>query len=157
VSAAVPAPLLILACGQRKYPAPEPLPAYRRYDGPAYRTLRAAGYPERLPTLRVLVLSAEYGLIPARTPIPDYDRRLDALRASELSAADPAMLHPLIDRPTQVLIWGGASYRNIVHHWQSRGLFADASGPIAHSSGGIGTQLRQLKRWLAALAYPIPG
>src|SRR5262245_57068777 len=75
--------LLILACSATKRPDPDRLPALERYDGPAFRTLRAflRNDPDRASTLDLLILSAEFGLIAGDTPIPVYNRCMTSSRA----------------------------------------------------------------------------
>jgi len=62
--------LLILACSQRKRPGASSLPAIERYDGPAFRVLRRYCRLNQDNGLFVYVLSAEFGLIPVKQPIP---------------------------------------------------------------------------------------
>src|SRR5690348_4465403 len=76
--------LLILSCSQRKRPDLELLPAMDRYDGPSFRVLRRFLSQRPTERLTVYILSAEFGLIPATLPIPDYDRRMTPQRAREL-------------------------------------------------------------------------
>ena len=141
------------------------MPAYKRYDGPAYRMLRATGYPAGGAVLcREQILSAEYGLIRASRDIPEYDRRMDAARARELGEADATELRELLwlHRPGKVAfdhlpmsearVFGGALYRAVIQRWQERGAFRDV--PITYSSGGIGRQLGQLRAWLNEWSEP---
>jgi hypothetical protein len=69
-----PQRLVILACSATKRHDAERMPAYLRYDGPLWRTLRAAD-PDSTHA-KVAVLSARYGFCDAATPIADYDARL---------------------------------------------------------------------------------
>ncbi len=75
-----PARLLILACSATKRHDPERIPAIERYDGPLWRTLRAANPVGRL--ARASILSARLGFREASTPIADDDARLTAAPAS---------------------------------------------------------------------------
>jgi hypothetical protein len=136
--------LLILACSATKRPDVRLLPAYQRYDGPAWRTLRAylTSAGATVGMLDVYALSAEFGLIPAIQPIPDYDRRMDAARAEELRPAVIATLGRL--RSYKItLICGGLHYQAALPD-----LLPRACGQVTRTHGGIGTQLGQLKRWL---------
>src|SRR6185369_6280849 len=91
----VAARLLILGCSATKRRDPGAMPAIERYDGPMWRTLRAALSEIRpVDRPRVAVLSAEHGFIPSLMPIADYDRRMDRARAAEL-AADPLQVDRL--------------------------------------------------------------
>ena len=66
--------LLILACSATKRRDPGYMPARDRYDGPLWKTLRAAD-PERRKA-KVGFLSGRYGFNAADSPIQDYDARL---------------------------------------------------------------------------------
>lgn len=138
--------LLILSCSATKRAESKPLPACLRYDGPAYRLLRnalrelaEADHP------RVAILSAEFGLIAGDTPIPWYDRRMDAARATALAPAVQCELHTILaDVPREVFINLGRDY-------------LPALGPVPlgpwrvqYAHGGIGERLGQLRRWVYA-------
>lgn len=69
-----PARLLILACAATKTDEPGLVPAIRRYDGPLWRTLRAADPDGRL--AQVAYLSALHGFGDASTSIDRYDARM---------------------------------------------------------------------------------
>lgn len=157
-------PLLILSCSARKRPEQRHLFAFERYDGPAWRVLRAAGWPDVLngPDCRVVVLSAEYGPISSYAQIPFYDRRLDHARAVELAQLPEdrvrkALYHPVPASrsrdayqhfpASEVFVWGGAQYRHVVSEWERRGLFDGLQ--VNYCRGrGIGHQLAHLKAWL---------
>lgn len=163
-------PLLILSCSDTKLPNQEGqmLSAYERYDGPAYRILRKAGYPTvaKGPHPRVRILSAKYGLLSSFAPVPDYNQRMDEERAAELGELDDAKViqelflrHRSMRRSfdhfpaSEIFVFGGALYKRVVRRWEERGLLTDIDGvpiPVAYSSGGIGVQLGQLKRFIYA-------
>src|SRR5688572_13446775 len=66
--------VLVLGCSVRQRPAPVPLPAIERYDGPSFRVLRRfLRAPTPQGTLAISVLSAEHGLILGSQPILPYD------------------------------------------------------------------------------------
>lgn len=141
---------LILSCSATKRPDAGLLPALDRYDGPAYRTLRAnrAAAGE----LRVLVLSAEFGLIDATKPIADYDRRMTLDRALELAPSVGAELRRLSDCGElvgDVFVYGGADYRNCAQlALINARLDYNRRASVGFSHGGIGEQLGQLKAFL---------
>lgn len=145
-----PRRMFVLSCSNRK--SGQSGPAWQVYDGPAYRVLRASGFPRTLPGLTVAVLSAEHGLINAHDPLTPYDRRMDRTRAAELIATDRAtvaerVLHATGDAPLgQVLFYGGCLYRNVVRAWSDAGIFGRAT--LHCTRGMIGVQLSQLKTWL---------
>jgi hypothetical protein len=140
---------VIIACSARKRRSEAELSALARYDGPAWRTLRA--------NLTCLVeppfaLSAEHGLISAYQEIADYDRRLTPARVRELvdQVADQLVAAIRGGRfRGEIFAYGGALYRELLE--AARDLAQcelDRAIPITFSSGGIGDQLGQLKAWL---------
>ena len=149
-----PVPLLILSCSATKRGLPGLMPAVYRYDGPAYRVLRASGWPgSDGPHVRVVILSAYHGPLDPFTPIEDYDVKMDGDRAQVLSQFWPLgkRLLGLLDHPTsEVFVFGGALYREVIQAWGAAGPFEHVPGEVAYSDGGIGTQLGQLTRWLEA-------
>lgn len=80
-----PRRLLILACSATKRRAPGLMPARERYDGPLWRTLRAAD-PDGVKAT-VAFLSAKYGFGCAATPIAYYEARLTHADAQNMIAA----------------------------------------------------------------------
>ncbi len=79
-----PRRLLILACSATKHRDPAYMPAWNRYDGPLWRTLRAADPQRRKAS--VAFLSARYGFRTADSPIEDYDAPLSQELAERMIA-----------------------------------------------------------------------
>jgi hypothetical protein len=137
---------LIVACSATKKSDAGLLPALARYDGPAYRTLRknleAAG------ELRVVILSAEFGLLEPDAEIPDYNRKLTLERARELAprvSRELQRMAELGELAGGIFVFGSGLYRNIL----KGGLAAaGAHDRTRFSAGGIGEQLGQLKAFL---------
>ncbi|CAG9184407.1 hypothetical protein LMG32289_05608 [Cupriavidus pampae] len=155
-AAPVRVPYLLIACSGTKRPDAQWLPALSRYDGPAYRVLRGAVQATGCrPSMRIL--SAELGLISPQTAIPDYNRCMDDARMREYlqsgkgAAEVSAHLHAV--RPTDILVMGGARYREVFHDALVRAnLPTHVRQLTVH--GGIGEQLGQLRRWLHGLPVP---
>lgn len=138
--------LLILSCSATKRTDPGLLPAQSRYAGPAYRVLRKA-LRELAQAVhpQVAILSAEFGLIAADTPIPWYDRRMDPARAAALAPAVQRELRGLLaDRPTDVFVHLGRDYLPAL------GAIPPGPWQLTYADGGIGRRLGQLRRWLSA-------
>lgn len=142
---------LIIACSATKRPDAGLLPALDRYDGPAYRTLRsnlaAAG------ELRVVILSAEFGLLEADAAIPDYDRLMTTKRAGELAGRvgrELERMNELGELGGEIFFFGGATYRAAVQVGLSLPRRSALLQRLRFSSGGIGQQLGQLKAFLRA-------
>lgn len=140
---------LILACSATKRQHPGELPAIARYDGPAWRTLRANMGCEILPPF---VLSAKFGLISVYREIPNYDHLMTPARARELIEPTAYRLVMAADRGElgdETFAFGGGVYRDCL---DTARVIAEAKLgrkiPIRFSSGGIGDQLGQLKAFL---------
>lgn len=136
--------LLILACSQRKRAEPPPLPAIERYDGPAFRVLRRYLGLARDSGLIVYILSAEFGLIPAKKPIPNYDRRMTSKRADDLRLSIAAVLQAAIMRHhlAEIFICAGKTYLRALDR------LPETAPRSSIATGGQGRKLAALKTWL---------
>lgn len=135
--------LLLIACTASKRADIGLLPALERYTGPSFRVLR---HWLRNPAhcthqLDVLVLSAEFGLIPASRPIPDYNRRMTAARAQELRPQVQHMLQQVLTNASysHIYVSAGKTYRAML------GDLSKLSIETAPEGSGIGYQLTALK------------
>lgn len=160
--------LLIISCSQRKIQRkieserPERteglMPAIDRYDGPTYRSLRKfrdANSDKKYPfpiNLRILIISAKFGLIHPETEIPAYDLKMTLERASGMAVDVQCDLIRCLEfydiaygGTDQVFINLGKTYRRTLEgfHW----------GTIAtmEATGGIGLKTQQMKAWLERL------
>ncbi len=147
--------LLITACSATKRPDPGLMPAIRRYNGPAFTTIRSA--LRILPVAdhpQILILSARYGLIRADRPIPDYDQRMDATGATTIAAGVQSALRERLHRCgpyTETLIHLGAAYQPALALALANASIQRELGMCRFTDGGIGRRLGQLKRWLAGV------
>jgi hypothetical protein len=143
--------LLVLACSATKRHDTGLLPALDRYDGPSYRTLRRflEDHPAQRDALAVLILSAEFGLISGDTTLPDYDRRMDAARATELRPSVGQVLARSLAERSAV-----ATFVSLGRDYAPALVITDdvrsRLGTLTVAAGGIGTRLGQLRRWLVA-------
>lgn len=142
--------LLIIACTATKRAEIRLLPALERYNGPSFRVLRRwlRDHPDAAARLDVAVLSAEFGLIPAIQPIPNYDRRMTAERALTLHGQVHTVLQQLLALHTYAGIYLSASkrYRQALN--DPRSIFGTIPVQTAPEGAGIGGQLAALKQWL---------
>ena len=155
--------LLIISCSQRKIQSESPeitkglMPAIDRYDGPTYRCLRKfrdANSEKKFPNnLRILILSAKFGLIHPETEIPDYDLKMTAERAEEIRHEVKLDLYHCLHfykiayrGMDQVFINLGKTYRRTLEgfHW----------GTIStlEATGCIGLKTQQMKAFLYCIA-----
>ena len=145
--------LLIIACTATKRADVRLLPALDRYSGPSFRVLRRwlSDHPGAAARLDVAVLSAEFGLIPAIQPIPNYDRRMTAERALALRGQVRTTLQQLLALHAYVGIYlsAGKLYRQAIN--DPRSIFGTIPLQTAPEGAGIGGQLAALKQWLNTL------
>lgn len=138
---------LILSCSERKKPEQSLLPAMERYDGPLFRVLRRHIQEDRPNLPQVLVLSGEFGLIPADTPLPFYDNVMTQHRAAELRSILPNVFRHEIRKRlfTEVFVSLSGSYMDAMQEcWQH---LPDGTS-ISFARGGIGGRASQLAHWL---------
>jgi hypothetical protein len=133
--------LLILSCSQSKRPDAGLMPAYERYDGPAYKVFRCweRQNPYWETALSIWILSGKYGLISSDVQIADYDQRMTEAFATRLRSGLTAALR-CITPPRRCFISLGATYR--------LALPDTLPFPAQMAQGGIGQRLTQLKAWL---------
>lgn len=143
--------LLVVGCSATKVDYSGQLPAIIRYDGPMFRVMRAYMRDYRWPSgLSVAVLSAEYGLVGAMTPIPHYDRRMDAKRAEELAGSvtstlvDWKHLHKRVD-----LVLGQGYQRSV-----RSAAFDQGNSEMTLRPGPIGLQLAHVSKLLKEHSAP---
>jgi hypothetical protein len=131
--------LICLACSATKSKAGGMMPAFERYDGPMWRTLRAALHEtDAIP--HVWFLSARYGFQLATMKIPDYEHRITSwpARITNEDGFERAVL-----AADAVLLAGGALYRDAM----ARTL--GAIDYVTETDGkGIGFQRAQLRAWI---------
>lgn len=141
--------LLVLSCSCKKQPQPGLVPAMQRYDGPSFQVLRR--FQNRFPTdaqsVKVHILSAEYGLISHDYPLPAYDRRMTAARARELRPSVIASFRPLLmeQHVDELFIAAGRTYLEALQGYEQDippGL------EVIVATGSQGGRLAQLHSWL---------
>lgn len=141
--------LLMLAGAATQRRDPARLPAYERYDSPAWRVLRTI--LRTTPTLGldldVYALSATYGLLPAAHPMLPDRQHLDSLRAAMLQPLVMVRLEQVLAHTTSV--WGGYTATLICGNQAIQQLVADPLPPGCGLVTRTG-QLRPLARWLTA-------
>lgn len=106
--------LLIMACSQRKNPARGLLPAIERYDGSLYFVPRKYLREPNPDPPKVLILSANFGLIPADRRIPDYDCRLTRNQSEVLRPEVVKAIGKIGTKFSDVLICAGREYKRLI-------------------------------------------
>lgn len=151
--------VLIISCSQRKIQSPGLLPAIDRYDGPTYRCLRKFRDTYRYPNnhgfpnwLRIVILSAKYGLIFPETEIADYDLKMTLPRAADMAIdVQCDLIRCLVFHD---IAYGGTdeAFMNLGKTYR-RTLEGFNWGTIStmEATGGIGEKTQQMKTWLERL------
>ena len=138
--------LLMLGCSERKVGTCGRLPAFQRYDGPAYRVFRKflRDCPDAGPPMNLYILSAKYGLISGDILIPDYDLRMTPERAEQLKPAVQKSLDLVLGLHwyDEIFIAMGKVYRAALMD----SMPSDSRVVVAE--GGIGEKSAALYRWL---------
>lgn len=141
--------LLILACSQRKRPDPGLLPAIERYDGPQFQVLRKflREQPIEAQPIDTFILSANFGLISANQPIPNYDYRMSPQRAQELQTKVIFELEQVLrtNHYSELFINLGQNY------WQALAGYerlVPAKIQVTLAQGSQGGRQAALRRWL---------
>jgi hypothetical protein len=144
-----PKRLLIMACSQRKHLDPEPLLAIERYDGPTFRVLRKFLFdnPVQAQSLETFILSANFGLISANYPIPNYDYKMSPQRAYELqSKVVNEFAQVLQANPYEELFINlGQSYWSALADYER---LVPAKIKMVIAKGSQGGRQAELRRWL---------
>ena len=132
-----------MSCTETKRPGAHP--ALDLYLARQFKIARAFA---ELPGWRVLVLSAEHGLIDGGDVIESYERPMTKARAAELSKATPA------NYPTSgpVFVYGGSKYRGIVRAW-ARDLGASDPVEVVGLNEGCGHHYSALVALLALASW----
>lgn len=136
--------LLLLGCSGRKHATPGLVPAWFRYDGVLFRVCKSLEHRHSFPDdVMVRILSAAFGVIAKDTPIPHYDRRMNAARARELREDVTTALSNavLATAATEIFLAAGPAYRAAI------GKLPDCVA-VTMPTGGIGEWQAQLKSWL---------
>ena len=138
--------LLLLGCSQSKVRTCGRLPAFQRYDGPAYRVFRKflREHPDADLPVDLYILSAQYGLISGDILIPDYDLRMTAERAAKLKPAVKRSLDLILSLHSydEIFVAMGKVYREAL-------MDLLPSGPrVVVADGKIGEKSAALYRWL---------
>lgn len=155
--------LLVMSCSDRKFAVAAARPAWALYDGNAFRVVRkylaevSGGvypvpgdvYPCRALALRdlaVIIVSAKYGPVEWTAAVARYDLKMTPALAQQHRAEWGRRLREFCAawEFRSAFFFGGESYKLAVPVtlWQPPGCSVELS------SGGIGVQLGQLKRWL---------
>jgi len=79
--------IVIISCSGKKKCFPKAAPALEVYDGPYYKTIRKLKKEGQLSDdVKILIISAKYGLLALSDPIEMYDEKISQKSATELNS-----------------------------------------------------------------------
>lgn len=141
--------LLIMACSQRKRPDPGLLPAIERYDGPTFQVLRnfLLERPIEAKYVETFILSANFGLISAYKPIPNYDYKMSSQRAYELQ---PKVIREF-EQVMQANYYSRLFFNLGMNYWQALEGYerlVPVETQITLAQGSQGGRQTALRHWL---------
>jgi hypothetical protein len=137
--------LLLISCSKRKRAGYKLMRAIDRYDGPAFYVLRRYLRETEDRQLKIYILSAEFGIINLRKPIPDYDRLMTYSRAHELREQTTRSLKSILQktRCTELFICAGAVYEEAIDI-----PYLKQTISLKVAARGQGPKLSSLHSWL---------
>ena len=135
--------LIIMSCSKTKKNI-DIAPAIEMYDGQAYRTLKK----NLSGNVRILIISAKYGLLRPSDIISWYDQEMTAAKAMDLrrQVQEEVMKTTKKKNTERVFIYLGYPYNLAISNELERYLKLNFDGQIA--DGYSGMRLHQLKEWL---------
>ena len=135
--------LLIMSCSKTKKNI-DMAPAIEMYDGQAYRTLKKNSPGN----VRILIISAKYGLLRSTDVISWYDQEMTSSKAMDMrkQVQEEVMKTTKKKNTERVFIYLGYPYNLAVSNELMRYLKLNFEVQIA--DGHIGQRLHQLKQWL---------
>ena len=103
--------------------------------------------PSEIESLDVYILSAEFGLIPAKKSIPNYDRRVTLQRAKELQQPTLARFEQILmnQQYNELFISMGKNYRQALKGYKP---LIPENLKVIVSTGLMGRKLAELRNWL---------
>ena len=139
--------LLILSCGKFKLYSEKKMPAYKLYNGPAYRILRKyVDSFSNIDGLDIMILSAKHGLISPKKSLNYYDQRMTRENATKMNETSSKKLSEMTKNReySQVFVYLGKEYLPAIQTFLD-----DVEGPdVILASGTQGERLKQLKEWI---------
>lgn len=137
--------LLIISCSKRKQENKGLLPAFERYDGQVYRSLKKMKRENKYPTdLDIIIISAKYGLICPDKKIEYYDQLMDAENAKKYHDVTLNNLETLCNkkRYNSVCINLGKNYLMAIEGFNHNNIYQ------CHGRNGV--RLHDMIEWIKA-------
>ena len=138
---------LILSCSNKKTAHNTPVKAIELYNGVFFSVYKKAvrNDPDIESSIKLLIVSAKYGLIESTDVISYYDKKMNLEIAHIQRQQNTLKLQALIDRetPESITVVMGKTYLESID-------FSAVSPPVHIINGEIGIMLHGLKAWLEA-------
>ena len=137
--------ILLMSCSSKKRSVDRPIPAIDLYNGVFFSVYKKAvkTFPSLSSKVKVLVISAKYGLIEASHPISYYDLKMTPSIAFEQQNENTRILKRFIHdlKPETLVVVMGKTYMQSVD-------LLDIQVPVKIINGEIGVMLHNMKQWL---------
>lgn len=139
---------LLLSCSNKKIPSSTPIKAIDLYNGVFFSVYKKAlrNNPSLDSHIKLLIISAKYGLIEDADYISFYDQKMNAEVAAQQRYYNTTKLKTLVerDKPQSMVVVMGTTYLQSVD-------FSDITIPTQFIRGEIGIMLHGMKEWLQSL------
>ncbi len=139
---------LLLSCSSKKKPNDIPVKAIDLYNGVFFSVYKKAlrAKPGLKSQIKLLIISAKYGLIEDTDFISYYDQKMTTDIANRQCCENTARIKALVerDKPQSLVIAMGRTYLQSVD-------LSDIKIPIHTINGEIGEMLHGLKEWLESV------
>lgn len=137
--------ILLMSCSSKKRNVDRPISAIDLYNGVFFSVYKKAlkAFPSISSKVKVLIISAKYGLIEANHSISYYDLKMSPSIALEQQNENTSILQSFIHdlKPETLVVVMGKTYLQSVD-------LSDIKVPIMIIRGEIGVMLHSLKQWL---------
>ena len=137
--------ILLMSCSSKKRSVDRPIPPIDLYNGVFFSVYKKAvrTFPSLSSKVKVLVISAKYGLIEASHPISYYDLKMTPSIAFEQQNENTRILKRFIHdlKPETLVVVMGKTYMQSVD-------LLDIQVPVKIINGEIGVMLHNMKQWL---------
>ena len=141
--------ILLMSCSSKKRNTDHPIPAIDLYNGVFFSVYKNAVkvFPSLSSKVKVLIISAKYGLIEASHPISYYDLKMSPSIALEQRNKYTCIFQRYIHdiKPESIVVVMGKTYLQSVD-------LSDIQVPLMIISGDIGVMSHGLKEWLHAVS-----
>lgn len=137
--------LLVMSCSNRKHKEPPLMPAWERYNGPAYWVVNKSLEEQKCPPTTHIIISAKFGVIEPALPIPDYNVKMTPFLAKIQSKTIREALQLKVDavKPSEILVFAGPHYQAAVMPPTSWA----GDVPVSAVWGQLGFRYQLLRAW----------